>query len=489
MPAYPEIDRRDAQLYRLLVESVMDYAIFALDAGGNIATWNKGAKRLKGYSANEIIGRHFSTFYPEKDVAARKPQRELELAAKQGRVEDEGWRIRKDGSRFWANVIITALRGPDGTLIGFAKVTRDLTARITAEEQERRVAVKEAQRVASTELLQELEQPHAQLEETLAEMEEARQALESAEGRTRFLVEVGDALSASLEYEKNLEALTRKVVPELADWCVVEMAEDGGVHSRQLAVAHVDPEKVSLAHELRRRYPQRDASAGAARVMRTGKPEVYTDVTEDMVAAAAQDEDHLRMLRALSLKSAMIVPLIARGRTLGTLTLVAAESGRRFVKADLAFAMEIGRRAAVAIDNASLHAEAVEARRAAERAADVKTRFLAVMSHELRTPLNAIVGYAELIAMGLRGPITPEQKQDLDRIIRNQKTLLALIDDVLDYAKLESGRMTLDVRFVNVRREVEEIQPLIAPQLESKGLAYDISGCRPDMTVCADPRS
>jgi PAS domain S-box-containing protein len=487
---HPELDQRDSELYRLLVESVVDYAIFALDASGNVATWNKGAQRLKGYSAAEIIGSHFSVFYPEQDVAARKPQRELELAVEQGRVEDEGWRIRKDGSRFWANVVITALRGPTGNVIGFAKVTRDLTARRTFEEREHRLAIQTAQRVAQQELTLELEATNQQLENTLADAEEARQALQAADYRTRFLVELGDALSASLDYETNLRELTRKVVPELADWCVVEMSEAGGVDSRQLAVAHVDPAKVSLAHELRRRYPQRpDADTGVAKVMRTGKPELYPEITDDMLAAAVQDQDHLQLLRVLNLRSAMILPLIARGRTLGTLTLVAAESGRTFGEADLAFAMELARRAALAIDNASLHAEAVEARQAAEHAADVKTRFLAVMSHELRTPLNAIAGYAELLAMGLRGPITQEQKQDLDRITRNQNSLLSLIDDVLDYAKLESGRMTLDVRFVNVRHEVEEIQALIAPQLAAKRLAYDISGCRPEVTVCADPRS
>src|SRR6185295_12949327 len=94
---------------------------------GRVASWNAGAQRIKGYAPEEIIGRHFSRFYPPEDVAAGKPDRELEIAAAQGRLEDEGWRVRKDGSRFWANVIITALRGPDGALRGFAKVTRDLT--------------------------------------------------------------------------------------------------------------------------------------------------------------------------------------------------------------------------------------------------------------------------------------------------------------------------------------------------------------------------
>ncbi|WP_250536121.1 PAS domain-containing sensor histidine kinase [Caballeronia sp. AZ10_KS36] len=120
--------------FRLLVESVEDYAIFLLDAQGNVGTWNNGARRIKGYEAHEIIGRHFSAFYPPEDIAARKPQKELDTAARAGRVEDEGWRVRKDGSRFWANVVVTALRDAKGELIGFAKVTRDMTDRLRLAE-------------------------------------------------------------------------------------------------------------------------------------------------------------------------------------------------------------------------------------------------------------------------------------------------------------------------------------------------------------------
>jgi PAS domain S-box-containing protein len=119
--------------FRLLVRSVQDYAIFLLDPGGRISSWNAGAERIKGYAAGEIIGQHFSVFYPPEDVAAGKPDRELEVAAEQGRLEDEGWRVRKDGSRFWANVVITALLDEQGRLRGFGKVTRDVTERRAAE--------------------------------------------------------------------------------------------------------------------------------------------------------------------------------------------------------------------------------------------------------------------------------------------------------------------------------------------------------------------
>jgi PAS domain S-box-containing protein len=122
------------RLLRLLIDSVRDYAIFLLDTTGHIRTWNPGAQRNKGYTAEEAIGRHFSMFYPPSDIMAGKPEMELRVAAAEGRFEDEGWRIRKDGTRFWANVVITALRDEAGELVGFGKVTRDLSERRRAEE-------------------------------------------------------------------------------------------------------------------------------------------------------------------------------------------------------------------------------------------------------------------------------------------------------------------------------------------------------------------
>lgn len=124
----------ELERYKLLVENVQDYAIFFMDAEGYIQTWNKGAQKTKGYAPEEIIGKHFSIFYSPEDNADQKPQRELIIAKKIGRVEDEDWRIRKDGSKFWANVVITALYDDDGKLQGFAKVTRNLTERKEQED-------------------------------------------------------------------------------------------------------------------------------------------------------------------------------------------------------------------------------------------------------------------------------------------------------------------------------------------------------------------
>ncbi|MCU1297195.1 MAG: sensor signal transduction histidine kinase [Acidobacteriaceae bacterium] len=127
--------RQSEERFRLIVDAVQDYAIFMLDAEGKVSSWNKGAQRIKGYKASEIIGSHFSRFYPEEDLLAGKPQRELEVASKEGRFEDEGWRVRRDGTKFWANVIISAIRDNGYKLIGFSKVTRDITERMQAQEE------------------------------------------------------------------------------------------------------------------------------------------------------------------------------------------------------------------------------------------------------------------------------------------------------------------------------------------------------------------
>lgn len=145
------------QIYQLMVDSVRDYAIFMLDPDGHVASWNKGAHKAKGYTPDEIIGQHFSVFYPPEDIASGKPARALKIAKRTGKFEEEGWRLRKDGSAFWANVVITAVRDEKGKLVGFSKVTRDLTERRAAQEKAiadtRRTAKAEAANSAKSEFL------------------------------------------------------------------------------------------------------------------------------------------------------------------------------------------------------------------------------------------------------------------------------------------------------------------------------------------------
>ncbi len=172
--------RQNEERFRLLVEGVKDYAIFMLDPEGKVASWNEGAHRIKGYRQQEILGRHFSVFYPDEDLKRGKPGRALEIAREKGTYEEEGWRVRKDGSRFWASVLVTALWDEAGRLRGFAKVTRDVTERRRAEEEIRQL---------NRSLEDRVEERTSQLEATIAELESNQRELRQSEERFRILVE------------------------------------------------------------------------------------------------------------------------------------------------------------------------------------------------------------------------------------------------------------------------------------------------------------
>lgn len=253
--------------FRILVQSVRDYGIFMLDPEGYIMTWNEGAARIKGYSADEIIGKHFSIFYPQEDKEWDKPGWELDVARKEGRIEDEAWRLRKDGTRFWANVIITALYDANNKLIGFGKVTRDLTERVTAEQR----AIQDAKKIAE-----------------------------------------------------------------------------------------------------------------------------------------------------------------------------------------------------------------------AEAASRAKSEFLTTMSHELRTPLNAIGGYAELLGLGVAGPITPGMSEYIQRIQNSQKHLLRIINDLLNLGQIEAGRVTYLNEPVNLCDAVTSVVQMVEPQAARRGHKIRKPECPADIVAYAD---
>jgi serine phosphatase RsbU (regulator of sigma subunit) len=180
------------------------------------------------------------------------------------------------------------------------------------------------------------------------------------ESKLQFLADASAELAASLDYQATLKSVARLAVPEFADWCSIQLAEDGDLHT--LAVAHVDPTKVALAEELQRRYPaDRHAAQGAYHVMRTGVSELIPEIPDELLVAATRDEEHLRLVRELNLYSAISVPLKSHGRILGVIVWVTGEHGRRFTEADLAFGEDLARRAATAIDNSQLHSETREA--------------------------------------------------------------------------------------------------------------------------------
>jgi len=200
----------DYDAYRLLVQEVKDYAIFMLDPKGKVLSWNAGAQRLKGYTPEEIIGKHFSIFYPKADVLNKKPQRELEIASIEGRVEDEGWRVRKDGTRFWANVVLTALHDDKGKLRGFAKITRDMTEQRRAEDGLRDQAAQLEKRVQERTL--ELEKANRMKDEFIATLShELRTPITSITGWVQMLQ---DGALTPPQQHKALEVIDRNLATQ-----------------------------------------------------------------------------------------------------------------------------------------------------------------------------------------------------------------------------------------------------------------------------------
>jgi PAS domain S-box-containing protein len=295
----------------------------------------------------------------------------------------------------------------------------------------------------------------------------------------RLLFDAGTTLASSLDHEATLCSVASLAVPAIADWCLVDLVEEDDVLHR-LAVAHADPDTQYDARVLRRAtWPTPTSAIAVERVVQSGRAELATQPTDADIDGLARDDEQRAVLRRLGVVSYICVPLTAHGRTLGAMTFISTTSGRRFTATELTLAEEIARRAALAVDNARLYREAREANR-------TKSQFLATMSHELRTPLNAIAGYAELMELEVRGPVSEGQREYLRRIRLNQQHLLGLINDVLSFARLETGRLDFDMVDVPVDETLAAAGAHIEPQLLSRGLQYEYHGGEPACTCRAD---
>jgi signal transduction histidine kinase len=255
----------------------------------------------------------------------------------------------------------------------------------------------------------------------------------------------------------------------------------------RVATAHADPSKEEIVAALRRFPPLLHSDGIVARVLDEGRPHIVAEVDAARIRRDAAERDELTdIIVRLEPTSYMCVPLQARGTVLGALLLVATtRTHRRFGPDDVRNAEELARRAAVAVDNARLHQASVAAREQAEAGNRAKSQFLATMSHELRTPLNAIAGYAQLIDLGVRGPVTAEQHEDLGRITRAQRHLLSLINDILNLSRIEAGRIEYDVQPVRVAELLSAVTEVVAPQVTAKGLGFDVAPAD-HMVVLAD---
>jgi PAS domain S-box-containing protein len=309
--------------------------------------------------------------------------------------------------------------------------------------------------------------------------------------RRDFLAKAGEVLVSSVDYQQTLSAVAKVAVPTIADWCAIELVDPGARVPHQAAVAHVDPTKLKFARELGERYPpDPDAPRGAPQVIRTGKAELYAEIPDALLETSARDAEHLRLLRQLKLKSAMVVPLQVRGRTLGAMTFVHAESSRRYTESDLAFAEDFARRAALAIENAIAFKEVQAARMRehtlrdqAEIASRAKDEFLAMVSHELRTPLTPILGWT----LALRGrSLASDVDRALAVIERNARAQAKLIEDVLDVSRIVSGKLVLALGPTNVADVIAAAIETVTPAAEAKNIDIAVDVASDSLTITAD---
>jgi len=281
----------------------------------------------------------------------------------------------------------------------------------------------------------------------------------------RFLGDASRTLGASLAYEETLQRIASLAVPALADWCAVDVV-DGEMIRRVTRPGRGSRSPAGDAHSLL--APDIESTGGAARVLRTGEPELHNGVSHTTARVLDAGAEQLGLFEGSEPCSAMIVPMTARGRVLGAITLASTESGRVYDERDLELACELAARAAAALDNAQLYEQAVLANRA-------KSDFLALVSHELRTPLNAISSYSELLQLGVNGPLTKGQAAHVRGIRANTEHLIQIIDQILMFSQLEVKGEEPRLEWVDLTQLVRDVATIGEPLAAAKGLRFIVS--------------
>ncbi len=307
----------------------------------------------------------------------------------------------------------------------------------------------------------------------------ARNAAEELARRLHYLLESTTTLAGSLDQAAILSALPGICVPEIADWAVVYAVDATGV-VRRLQVAHRDPQKVPLLQELQNSAIQPQTPHPVLEAFRTRKPILAATFGEASLTSLALSEPQAAIARELGVASLMVVPMVARDRALGAIALVASNADRRFGEQDLALAQDIATRGALALDNARLYEEA-------RKANQTKTDFLAIVSHDLRTPLNAIMGYAELLLMGIPERVPEAASERLRRVQASAKHLLYLLDELLDFARLDSGKEKVHLQDVDVTEVARDVAVVMEPLVTQRGLRFDVLLPASPLLLATDP--
>jgi PAS domain S-box-containing protein len=397
-----------------ILDTALD-CIITIDHEGRVVEFNPAAERTFGHRRADVLGRQMA------ELIVPPPLREQHyrglahyLATGEGPVLDkrvEMTALRADGTEFPVELAVTRISAEGPPL--FTAYLRDITGRKRAEQ------------------------------------------------ASRFLADASKSLAALVDYGSTMQKVARLAVPCFADWCAVDLLEPDG-SLRRVAVAHADPSKVERAHAQHRRPPDPDAPQGVPHVLHTGQPELIPEATDALLAETVKDEGLLRTMRDLGPKSYLGVPLQARGRTVGMVTFLAAESGRRFDATDLAVAEDLAHRAGIALENARLYADVREADRR-------KDEFLAMLAHELRNPLAPIRNALHILKQaGADAAVLGRVREMMERQVQH---MTRMVDDLLDVSRITRGKIELrkeDVDLASVvGRTVEVARPLIGDRRQT----------------------
>ncbi|MGK7311655.1 MAG: ATP-binding protein [Candidatus Longimicrobiales bacterium M2_2A_002] len=397
--------------FERIVEIAAD-AIISVDEDHSIILFNRGAEEIFGYDRDEILGRSLDLLLPPRfrlhhaahlDRFADGPEAARHMGQ---RREIAG--LRKDGREFPAEASISRLDSPDGRIL--TVVLRDVTEQKKAEQTQ------------------------------------------------RFLANASSVLGRSLDYEDTMAGLARIALPHLADWCVIDVVSDDGLV--RIGAAHADPDLEPYAGTLRNYPPDPARPHPTLTVLETGETELIEEVTDEFLRGIAADGEHLAAIRRLGIASLLVVPLVARDRTLGAFALVSSDPARPFAPDDVLLAQELGRRAALAVDNARLYREARDAIAA-------RDEVLGVVSHDLGNPLSAIRVAARVMDRLLEGGGVEAAREQVESVRQAAAQMERLIRDLLEIRRIESGRLRL------VRRP-EQVSELVDQATRSmRGLARE----------------
>ncbi|MGE5393142.1 MAG: PAS domain S-box protein [Candidatus Saccharibacteria bacterium] len=467
-----------------LLESAPD-AMVITNIQGKITMVNAQTETIFGYDRQEILGKEVEILIPQRFHHRHIHHREDYIVNPKVRAMGHGMELygrRKDGTEFPVEVSLSPMHLIDDNELVVMSAIRDIT-----RQKETEIEIKKLNE--NLELL--VIERTSELELALMKEKIARSEMAKNQQRLALLTDASQILASSLDYKKTLHELARLLVPGFADWCSFDEFDENGTMSR-IVVTHADPEKEKLIYQLAKIYPA-DANTreGGYGVLNTRQPRKFEDISDELMRSLSRNEDHYQMLKQLSIKSAILVPLIIRDKIFGIMSMVCSDSNRRFSEEDYIFTLELARRITLAVENTSIYRELQESNtdledRVARRTLELEAinkeleAFSYSVSHDLRAPLRSIDGFSNKILKDYGTLFDDQAKDYFSRVMNASRHMGHLIDDLLKLARI--SRMELHPEEINlteiarnIAEELQETNPerkaefLINENLKAKG--------------------